>query len=365
VQPGHGVLWYENYLIMVGPAVFSIAAATGHWYSTRPIGNSALYVSRQTTRCFMDILDNLEALQHTSYRKVVLALGNFDGIHRGHLAIFCQVVAQAKAIGGTSMVFTFDPHPSRVLAPATAPPLLTTFEQKMRLLADVGLAVGLRIPFTEAFARQQPLAFIRDVLCQQIGVHDLVVGHDFRFGHDRAGTVELLQAQATTYGYGVTVVPAITQDGMVVSSTNIRHLIEQGEVEATARLLGRFYAIGGPVVEGFRRGASLGFPTANIQSVNEIIPRTGVYAVRVEWEGRHYAGVANVGYNPTFGNAGLSVEAHLFDFSADLYGATLSVEFVKKIRHECKFASVHELAAQIARDSEKARAIHAQLDATA
>lgn len=312
----------------------------------------------------MHIVDNLDSLDRTLYPRPVLALGNFDGVHVGHQAIFQQVVQQAKAIGGTSMVFTFDPHPLRVLAADKAPPLLTTCEQKLRLIAALGVAVGLRIPFTEAFARQEPLDFIRDVLCRQIGAHALVVGYDFRFGHRRAGTVALLQEQAVAYGYQVTVVEAIRQTGMVVSSSNIRQLLQQGQVEEAARLLGRFYAIEGQVVQGFRRGAQLGFPTANVQPVNEVIPHTGVYAVRVEWEGRAYAGVANVGYNPTFANPVLSVEAHLFDFAADLYGATVSVEFLKQIRAERRFASVAELAAQIARDVTKARAIHAQLQPT-
>jgi riboflavin kinase/FMN adenylyltransferase len=312
----------------------------------------------------MHIVDNLDSLDRTLYPRPVLALGNFDGVHVGHQAIFHQVVKQAKAIDGTSMVFTFDPHPLQVLAADKAPPLLTTCEQKLRLIAALGIAVGLRVPFTEAFARQEPLDFIRDVLCRQIGAHALVVGYDFRFGHRRAGTVALLQEQAALYGYRVTVIEAIRKAGMVVSSSNIRQLLQQGQVEEAARLLGRCYAIEGRVVQGFRRGATLGFPTANVQPVNEVIPHTGVYAVRVGWEGRVYAGVANVGYNPTFANQALSVEAHLFDFAADLYGATVSVEFLERIRAERRFASVEELAAQIARDVKKARTIHARLQST-
>lgn len=305
----------------------------------------------------MEILDGLAALEHTAYPKPVVALGNFDGVHLGHQAIFRQVVARAQEIGGTSMVFTFDPHPAHVLAPEKAPPLLTTFAQKMRLIAALGIAVSLRVPFTEAFARQQPLEFIRDVLCRRIGVHDLIVGYDFRFGHHRAGTPALLQEQAARCGYQVAVVPPITHEGVVVSSSNIRRLLQEGQVEAAARLLGRTYAIEGPVMEGFHRGVSLGFPTANVRPVNDVVPRPGVYAVRVEWESRLYLGVANVGYNPTFGNQALSVEAHLFDFAADLYGMTIYVAFVARLRDERKFASVEELAAQIAGDAHRARAL--------
>ena len=307
----------------------------------------------------MQLVESLEALQHISYQKPVLALGNFDGVHLGHQAIFRQTVARAREIGGTSMVFTFEPHPLHVLAPEKAPLLLTTFAQKMRLIAALGISIGIRVTFNETFARQQPLDFIREVLCQSIGVHDLIVGYDFRFGHRRAGTTTLLQEHATVYGYQVTVVPPITARTFVVSSSNIRRLLHEGQVEAAARLLGRSYSIEGPVVEGYRRGAALGFPTANVRSVNAIVPRTGVYAVRVVWKERTYAGVANVGYNPTFGNQALSVEAHLFDFAADLYGETVGIEFVARIRDERKFASVDELVAQIACDAQQARAIHA------
>jgi len=309
----------------------------------------------------MQILDHLDALPQVAYASPVLALGNFDGVHLGHQAIFRHVRSRAQAIQGTGMVFTFEPHPARVLRPEHAPPLLTTFEQKMQLIAAEGVEVGLRIPFTDVFAQQQPDAFIQDVLCGMIGAREIVVGYDFRFGHKRAGTVEYLQEAAATYGYRVTVVEAISVAGLTVSSSNIRRLLRRGDVEDASRLLGRYYAIEGPVVEGFRRGKTIGFPTANVRSINEIVPQTGVYAVRVTWRDEHLDGVANVGYNPTFGNDALSVEAHLFDFQADVYGETIRVEFVRKIRDERKFASVDALIAQIAQDAEQARAIHAEL----
>jgi riboflavin kinase/FMN adenylyltransferase len=308
----------------------------------------------------MRILENLAAFDRETYAKPVVALGNFDGVHLGHQMIFKQVVRRAQEIGGVSAVFTFEPHPLQVIAPDKAPPLLTTYEQKMRLIDELGVEVGLCVPFTEAFAKQSPLDFIREVLCDTIGVHDLVVGYDFRFGHRRAGTTAFLEAHAVLFGYQVTVVPPISQAGVVVSSSNIRALLVEGEVAAAARLLGRYYAVEGMVVEGFRRGASLGFPTANVRSFNAIVPRTGVYAVRVLWQQQSYPGVANVGYNPTFGNDTLSVEAHLFDFDADLYGASIQVAFVQRIRDERKFTSIDELAAQIACDARQARAIHAE-----
>jgi riboflavin kinase/FMN adenylyltransferase len=312
----------------------------------------------------MQIVESLATMHPHAYPKPILALGNFDGVHLGHQAIFRHVVTRAREIAGTSMVFTFEPHPLQVLAPEKAPPLLTTYAQKIQLIAELGISVGLCIPFTEEFARQEPLAFVRDILSQRLGIHEVVVGYDFRFGHRRAGTATLLQEQATQLHYRVTVVPPIRQGETVVSSSNIRRLLLQGQVEQAARLLGRYHAITGPVVEGFRRGTQLGFPTANVRSLNAVVPHPGVYAVRVEWASRLYPGVANVGYNPTFGNQTLSVEAHLFDIKADMYGATVRVEFVQRLRDERKFASLEELVAQIAADTQQARAVHAQLATT-
>jgi riboflavin kinase/FMN adenylyltransferase len=312
----------------------------------------------------MQIVEKLAAFDTRAYPRPVLALGNFDGVPLGHQAIFQHVVTRARKVDGTSMVFTFEPHPLQVLAPEKAPPLLTTYEQKMRLIAALGITVGLRVPFTAQFARQEPIAFVREILWRHLGIHEVVVGHDFRFGHRRAGTVDFLQAQAEHFGYRVTVIPAIMQDDTVVSSSNIRRLLLQGQVAQAARLLGRHYAIEGPVVEGFRRGRQLGFPTANVRPINAIVPHKGVYTVRVEWENRLYPGVANVGYNPTFGNETLSVEAHLFDVDVDLYDATVRVEFLHRIRDERKFASVEELAAQIASDAQEARTVHARLART-
>ena len=308
----------------------------------------------------MRIHESLAAIEPTSYPKPVLALGNFDGVHLGHQNIFRHVVSRADEIGGTPMVFTFDCHPLQVLAPERAPLVLTTNAQKRSLISALGVRVGLWIPFTEQFARQKPLAFIRDVLQNGIGVHELVVGYDFRFGHCRAGNVSLLQQQAAAYGYEVTVIPAVKLGSTVVSSSTVRDMLQEGQVEEAARLLGRDYVLAGSVVEGFQRGAKLGFPTANVRVGHALVPRVGVYAVRVEWQGQHYPGVANVGHNPTFGNASLSVEVHLLDFAGDLYGAQLGVAFVARIRDERKFASVDELAAQIACDVQQARHLHAR-----
>ena len=305
----------------------------------------------------MRIHHSLAAIEPTSYPKPVLALGNFDGVHLGHQNIFRHVVSKAEEIGGTPMAFTFDCHPLKVLAPEKAPLALTTNAQKSGLIGALGIRVGLWIPFTEKFACQKPLAFIRDVLKERIGIHELVVGYDFRFGHCRTGNAALLQQQAAAHDYEVTVIPPVKLGDIVVSSTTIRALLQEGRVEEAARLLGRDYVLSGSVVEGFQRGATLGFPTANVQSDQEIVPREGVYAVSVEWKGQHIPGVANVGHNPTFGNESLSVEVHLLDFEGDLYGARLDVAFVSRIREERKFGSIDELKAQIASDVKVARRI--------
>ena len=307
----------------------------------------------------MRIHHSLAAIEPTSYPKPVLALGNFDGVHLGHQNIFRHVVRKSEEIGGTPMAFTFDCHPLKILAPEKAPLALTTNAQKSGLIGAMGVRVGLWIPFTEKFACQKPLAFIRDVLKERIGIHELVVGYDFRFGHCRAGNAALLQQQAAGHDYEVTVIPPVKLGDTVVSSTTIRALLQEGKVEEAARLLGRDYVLSGSVVEGFQRGATLGFPTANIRSDQEIVPREGVYAVTVEWKGKHIPGVANVGNNPTFGNESLSVEVHLLDFQGDLYGTRLDVAFVSRIRDERRFASVDELKAQIASDVNVARRMHA------
>ena len=305
----------------------------------------------------MRIHHSLAAIEPTSYPKPVLALGNFDGVHLGHQNIFRHVVSKAEEIGGTPMAFTFDCHPLKVLAPEKAPLALTTNAQKSGLIGALGIRVGLWIPFTEKFACQKPLAFIRDVLKERIGIHELVVGYDFRFGHCRTGNAALLQQQAAPHDYEVTVIPPVKLGDIVVSSTTIRALLQEGRVEEAARLLGRDYVLSGSVVEGFQRGATLGFPTANVQSDQEIVPREGVYAVSVEWKGQRIPGVANVGHNPTFGNESLSVEVHLLDFEENLYGVRLDVAFVSRIREERKFGSINELKTQIASDVKVARRI--------
>ena len=304
----------------------------------------------------MAVIRDLESLRR-QFPKPVLTIGNFDGVHLGHKFLFDLVKGRAASIGGTSMVMTFQPHPLRVLTQKQGPPLITPYELRIELIAAAGIDVVVCLEFTMELARIEPEDFIRDILVGRIGMEELVIGHDYTFGHKARGNRDLLVEMGRDLGYLVHTVGAQAgPDGQVVSSTLVREIIQSGQVEKAPSLLGRFYQIAGRVIRGRDRGGKmLGFPTANLRLVDELIPMKGVYAVRVIYEGRRYNGVANIGYNPTFGDVGLSVEVHCFDFSDDIYGKDIKVDFVARIREEKKFTGPGELAAQIARDCEYAR----------
>lgn len=285
----------------------------------------------------------------------VLTLGNFDGVHLGHQAIFRKVVERAREIGGTSVAFTFEPHPLKVLSPERSPQLLNTFHGKLRLFEAAGIEVVICANFTRVFADQHPEDFAREVLHKQIGVKEVYVGYDYAFGKGREGSIESLKRMGQTYGFKVGVIEPVQVDGVVVSSSTIRDLITGGRVEEGARLLGRHYTIEGEVVHGSHRGHTLGFPTANIKSANELIPAFGVYAVLARVESRMLKGVASIGIRPTFDGGPVSMEVFLFEFSEDLYGKEMEVAFVKRLRGEVKFSDVKALVRQIQKDVQKAR----------
>jgi riboflavin kinase/FMN adenylyltransferase len=285
----------------------------------------------------------------------VLTLGNFDGVHLGHQAIFRKVVERAGEIGGTSVAFTFEPHPLKVLSPERSPQLLNTFHGKLRLFETAGIEVVICANFTRAFADQHPEDFAREVLHKQIGVKEVYVGYDYAFGKGREGSIESLKRMGQTYEFKVGVIEPVQVDGVVVSSSTIRDLITGGRVEEGARLLGRHYTIEGEVVHGSHRGHTLGFPTANIKSANELIPAFGVYAVLARVEGRTLKGVASIGIRPTFDGGPVSMEVFLFEFSEDLYGKDMEVAFVKRLRGEEKFPDVEALVRQIQKDVQSAR----------
>lgn len=287
----------------------------------------------------------------------VLTLGNFDGVHIGHREIFRQVVEKAKEIGGTSIVYTFEPHPLRVVSPAKTPPLLTTFKKKMQLIAESGIDITVCADFTKRFAEQHPRDFAKDTLVGGIGVKEVFVGYDYTFGKGREGTITYLKKMGDEFGFKVTVIDAIMIDDQIVSSSLLRDTIEEGNLEKAKKLLGRHYSIEGKVVDGFKRGSMIGFPTANIDTAYDLIPHTGVYASKALIEGEFFAGVVNVGFNPTFHRDKLSVEIHIFDFNKDIYGKEIEIFFIKMLRNEIEFGSAEELKKQIEKDISIAKGV--------
>lgn len=289
--------------------------------------------------------------------KPVLTLGNFDGVHVGHQAIFRKVVERAKEIGGTAVAFTFEPHPLKVLAPERSPLLLNTFHGKMKLIEATGIQLVVCADFTREFADQHPEDFARNVLHDRVGVRELYVGHDYAFGKGREGSIASLKAMGASLGFEVGVVDPVRVDGVVVSSSLMRELVSSGSVEKAFRFLGRHYSIEGTVVHGASRGHELGFPTANIQTSNELVPANGVYAVVAQVGGRKFKGVASIGIRPTFDSGPLSLEVFIFDFDGDLYGKHLEVSFVSRLRGEVRFPDADALIAQIRKDVENAKQV--------
>jgi riboflavin kinase/FMN adenylyltransferase len=293
----------------------------------------------------------------------VLTIGNFDGLHIGHRRILRTVTDRARSLDGEAVVYTFDPHPRKVIGGARAPALLTTTEQKIELLAAAGIDLVVLEPFTLAFARTPPDTFVRENVHARIGPLEVYVGYDFHYGRDRAGSMNLLTELGPRLGFAVTIVPEVTIGGRDVSSSRIRELLAAGDVAEARMLLGRTFAVRGRVVPGDRRGRTLGFPTANLAPENEVIPAFGVYAGRVRLldEGTPPAGaafdaVANVGRRPTFKDDDPALaEAHLLDFEGDLYGRRLELSFEERLRAEQRFPGPDALRAQIARDVEAAR----------
>ena len=284
----------------------------------------------------------------------VLTIGNFDGVHLGHQEIFRQLRHRTGEIGGTSIILTFDPHPLKILAPDRCPPLLTPTAKKLSLMQRCHLDFVVCLPFTPELANLTPSDFVETILLGTFGMQEIYVGYDFAFGKGRSGTIGLLEELGQRHGFRVHIINPITVHGRVVSSSSIRRWIQQGRVDEAAVLLGRLYSLVGMVIEGYQKGREIGFPTANVRSTYEVIPARGVYAVQVEWQGQRYDGVANIGFNPTFGRSQLSLEIHLFDFGGQLYGETVEVFFLKKIRDEQAFPSVGALVEQIHQDVETA-----------
>jgi riboflavin kinase / FMN adenylyltransferase len=312
-----------------------------------------------------------------------VALGTFDGVHLGHRAILGTALARAREVGIEAVACTFDPHPMEVLQPDRAPTAITPLDERLRLIGETGVDAVVVLAFTRELAAVEPEAFVKDVLLDRLRAREVVVGYNHSFGRGARGDPRLLEALAGRLGFRAHVVPPMTVDGTAVSSTGIRAALQRGDVAAAARSLGRPYAIEGIVTSGAGRGRTLGFPTANIAPDRTLLVARGVYRGLVtpkgeartpEGEartpdgeartpdgeartpaGKAHTAVVNVGVRPTFGETRLQVEAHLLDFTGDLYGRQVRLEFVGRLRDEMRFASVEDLKTQVARDIAAAR----------
>ncbi len=308
----------------------------------------------------MKIFDRLESIQQP-FVNAVITIGNFDGVHIGHQALFHEVIEKAEAIEGTSIAMTFEPHPMRMLKQNNHPPLITLYEQKKELIERSGIDVLICVPFTKKFAALSAAEFIKDLLIKKIGMKAIIVGQDYTFGKNREGNLALLKTYAAQMNYDVIVaewIKTARNESDRISSTRIRKLVMNGEIETARKMLGRHYQIRGLVVKGRDRGGKLlGTPTANINLQDELCPKTGIYAVTVEHRQRLYRGVANIGYSPTFNDNEFTVEVHLLDFDENIYDRKIRVNFIARIRDEKKFDGIDELKSQIHQDIEDARKI--------
>jgi riboflavin kinase/FMN adenylyltransferase len=288
----------------------------------------------------------------------VLALGNFDGLHRGHVKIIERVNRRAGERGSTSVVMTFDPHPPRVVRPDKAPPLIMTKAQRLEAIAGSGIQGTAVVRFTHELSQWDPETFVRTVLVEWLHVAEVWVGANFLFGRDRAGNFSLLRALGARYGFRAEKIDPVRYREFVVSSTRIRRLIGEGRVDEAGALLGHPYFVDGTVVEGARRGRELGCPTANLDVVNELVPPNGVYATTVQLDSVIHPSITNIGVRPTFGDTVQRVvETHVLGFEGDLYGAPVRLGFVQRLRDERAFESVEQLRAQIDADRQRARSL--------
>jgi len=292
----------------------------------------------------------------------VLALGNFDGLHRGHLKIIERVRRGAAEHGGTPMAMTFDPHPSRVVRPDKAPPLLMTKEQRLEALERAGIAAVAVVRFTHELSQWNPETFVRTVLVDWLRVSEVWVGANFLFGHDRGGNFSTLRSLGQRYGFRADKIDPVRYKEFVVSSTRVRRLVAEGRMDEAGALLGHQFYVDGRVVAGKRRGRELGFPTANLETDNELLPPNGVYATMTTIDGIVHPSITNVGLRPTFGDTTKTmIEAYVLGFHGDLYGRQVRLGFVQRLRDERTFEDVDALRAQIEADLRRAERLFAQL----
>jgi riboflavin kinase / FMN adenylyltransferase len=310
----------------------------------------------------MDVIHFPEDPRPSRWLHPVLALGNFDGVHRGHRKILDRVGRVAGERGATSVVMTFDPHPPRVVRPDKAPPLLMTKAQKLEAIADAGVQGAAIVRFTPDLSRWDPEMFVRTVLVDWLHVAEVWVGANFLFGRDRSGNFSILRLLGSRYGFKAEKIDPVRYKDFVVSSTRIRRLVSEGRVDEAGALLGHQYCLDGSVMRGDQRGRTLGFPTANLCSENELLPPHGVYATTTRINEVVHASVTNVGTRPTVDASGRTVvETHIFNLDRDLYGQSIRVGFVQRLRDERAFESLEQLRAQIDADCQRARVLFGRL----
>jgi riboflavin kinase/FMN adenylyltransferase len=306
-------------------------------------------------RAVIRVVENIFETE-VAFPGLVLTIGSFDGVHLGHREILREVVTQAADRNGSSAVLTLKPHPREFFSPEHAPSLLTHDRKKWRLFEDAGIDAVFILPFDSEVASLDPVDFVKNVLVDRCGAAAVVVGHDFRFGHQARGDFELLRELSSEFGFSATQVPPLLMDGERVSSTLIRERLLVGDLEKAEAFLGRPYSIVGEVVPGRQVGKTLGFPTANIEPHHSAIPAQGVYIARADVDGAAYPAAVNIGIAPTIRNEGMMIEAFLLDFEGILEGHAIEITFHRRIRPEIRFPSISDLVAQIGRDVDEVRA---------
>lgn len=304
----------------------------------------------------MRIITGLEMFNN-NFEGSVVTIGNFDGVHLGHVELFRRLKANSLSRNLPAVAVTFEPHPLKILAPDTAPCLITTFEQKIALISDTGVDCLAVIPFDLEMSQMAAESFVGTILCESLGMRHLIIGHDYAFGRGREGNYETLERLGLELGFTLEDLEPVGAGDMIYSSTLVRSRMLAGDMAAVSRILGRYHMITGKVVHGREIGHSLGFPTANITTLNELIPPDGVYAVVVSVEGRLVKGACNIGINPTFEGTLRTIEVFLLDFSGEIYGSEIAVYFVHRLRDVKKFPNTAELVNAIKDDVEVTRAI--------
>jgi len=293
----------------------------------------------------------------------IVTIGNFDGVHRGHAEIFAHLKQQSIIRDLPSVVVTFEPHPLKIMSPESAPCLITTFEQKSKLIEEFGINYLIVVPFSRELSQMPANDFVLKILCAPLGMRHMIIGHDYAFGRGREGNFNTLEVLGVLNGFSLEDLPPIGVDDEIFSSSLVRSTVAEGDMEATARILGRYYHISGTVVHGREIGQTIGFPTANIATPNELIPSDGVYAAMVEVNGHLVKGACNIGCNPTFDGSTRTVEVFLLDYSANIYDQGIKVHFVHRLRPVQKFPDVASLKAAICQDVANCRAALDNLNA--